>query len=199
QRTNRIMEEVNQIAEATPGVQSVIAISGISVLDNSATLANAGVAYVVLKDWAVRAGIPGADLLSLYKGLTASLEKVQGATTFVLVPPPIQGIGNASGFTMQTEIRNGNFDYAMLEKITRAIVERGSSQSALQRLNSSFRAGVPQLAVAVDRIKAEQLGITVGQVFSTLSGSIGSSYIKQFNKFGRGFPVYAHAVPPYPI
>ena len=193
ERTNRIMAEVSGIAEATPGVESVVGISGISVLDNSATLANAGVAYVVLKDWGARAGIPGADLLSLYKGLSASLEKVQGATTFVLVPPPIQGIGNASGFTMQTEIRNGNFDYAMLEKITRAIAYRGSSQSALQRLNSSFRAGVPQLAVAVDRVKAEQLGITVGQVFSALSGNIGSSYITQFNKFGRVFQVYAQA------
>jgi len=199
ERTNRVLQQVTEIAEATPGVESVIGISGISVLDGNATLPNAGVAYVVLRDWTARQSIAGADLLSLYKGLTLALQKVKSANAFVLVPPPIQGIGNAAGFTLQTEIRNGNFDYASLEKMTRAIVDRGSSQSALQRLNTSFRAGVPQLAVAVDRVKAEQLGVTVGQVFATLSGHIGSSYVTQFNRFGRTFQVYAQADAQYRV
>jgi HAE1 family hydrophobic/amphiphilic exporter-1 len=58
---------------------------------------------------------------------------------------------------------------------------------------TSFRANVPQYTVEVDRTKAELLGLTVDQVFSTLSGYIGSSYVNQFNKFGRTFQVFVQA------
>jgi HAE1 family hydrophobic/amphiphilic exporter-1 len=195
ERTNRVLAQVSQIAQDTPGVENVIGISGISVLDNNATLPNAAVAYVVLKDWDVRysSGVKGQDLLSIYQHLNAALTSVEGASTFVLVPPPIQGIGNASGFTMQTQLKDGSFNYQMLEAITRKIVDEGSTQSALQHLNTSFRSGVPQFEVVVDRVKAETLGVTVGQVFSALSGYIGSSYVTQFNKFGMTFQVYAQA------
>ena len=81
--------------------------------------------------------------------------------------------------------------------LARTIVADGNAQSGLRKLNTSFRAGVPQIAIAVDRIKAEALGVTVGQVFSTLSSYVGSSYVTQFNKFGRTFQVYVQAAPDY--
>ncbi|KQQ26437.1 transporter [Methylobacterium sp. Leaf123] len=193
ERTDAVMARVIALAKETPGVEHVLAISGVSVLDNNATLTNAGVAYVVLKDWEERTKEKGQDLRSLYDRLNAGLAEIQGATTLVLVPPPIQGIGNASGFTMQVELRGGNFDYTLLERLARTVVADAGTQSGLQRLNTSFRAGVPQLAVTIDRVKAEALGVTVGQVFSTLSGYVGSAYVTQFNKFGRTFQVYVQA------
>jgi HAE1 family hydrophobic/amphiphilic exporter-1 len=78
-------------------------------------------------------------------------------------------------------------------------VNNGNAQTALQRLSTSFRSDVPQLTVSVDRIKAETLGITTGQVFSALSGYVGSSYVSQFSKFGRTFQVYAQAAPEYRV
>ena len=193
ERTDAVMAQITKLAKDVPGVDNVLAISGISVLDNNATLANAGVAYVVLKDWSIRDKEKGQDLRSLYERFDTMLEGVEAATTFVLVPPPIQGIGNASGFTMQVELRNGDSDYPLLESLARTIVSDGTAQSGLQRLNTSFRSGVPQLSIVVDRIKAEALGVTVGQVFSTLSDYVGSSYVTQFNKFGRTFQVYVQA------
>jgi len=163
------------------------------VLDNSATLANAGVAYVILKDWSQRGSGSGADLPSLYRNLQSAVEKIQDAEAFVVIPPPIQGIGNASGFTMQVELKDGSFDYARLQNITDTMVRDGNTQTGLQRLSSTFRAGVPMLQVLVDRAKAETLNVSVGDVFNVLSGYIGSSYVNQFNKFGRVFQVYVQA------
>jgi HAE1 family hydrophobic/amphiphilic exporter-1 len=199
ERTDAVMDQVSQIAEKTPGVEQVLIISGISILDNSASLPNAGVAYVVLKDWGVRGKEKGQDLQSIYAHLNNALRDVLKAKTLVVVPPPIQGIGNANGFTMQVEIKSGNFDYPLLQGLADTIVKNGNAQSALQRLSTSFRADVPQLSVAVDRIKAETLGITVGQVFSALSGYVGSSYVTQFNKFGRTFQVYVQASPDFRV
>ncbi len=198
-RTQAVLDAVTKLALATPGVDSVVAISGVSVLDNSATLPNAGVAYVVLKDWSLRGKGTGADLLSLYQNLQGKLNTLPEATAFVLVPPPIQGIGNASGFTMQVELRDGNFDYAKLQTLSRTIVANGNTQTGLTHLVTSFRAGVPQLQVLVDRVKAETLNVSVGDVFATLSAYVGSSYVNQFNKFGRTFQVYVQADSQYRV
>jgi HAE1 family hydrophobic/amphiphilic exporter-1 len=191
ERTQRAMAKVGEIAKRTPGVDQVINISGVSVLDNNATLANSGVAYVILKDWGQRG--KGEDLLSLYKNLNAELDSFEDGASFVLVPPPIQGIGNSGGFTMQIQLKDGSFDYAKLGSITRAIIATGMGQSALQRLSTSFREGTPQFRVTVNRIKAETVGVPVGNVFAALQSYLGSSFIAQFNKFGRVFQVYAQA------
>src|SRR4029077_13198206 len=170
---------------------------GISVLDNFATLANAGVAFVVLNDWNDRLKQKGEDLRSIAQNLNRSLQAVTQAMVFALPPPPIQGIGNVGGFTMQVVIRNGDFDYALLQSLADAVVRDGNAQSGLQRLSTSFRAGAPQFRVTVDRIKAETLGITTGNVFSALSTYVGSDYAAQFNKFGHVFQVYTQALPDY--
>ena len=187
-RTQSVLDRVGEIVEQTPGVSQVITIAGISALDNSASLANAGVAYIILKDWSARG--QGEDLRSLVYGLNDKLSVILEARTLVLPLPPIQGIGNAAGFAMQLELRDGNNDYAKLQAITNAVVSNAQSQSALQRVQSPFRANVPQLDVEVDRIKTQILHVTTDQVFSALGSYIGSSYVNQFNKFGRVFQVY---------
>ena len=197
ERTDAVMQQITQIARQTPGVDHVIAVSGVSILDNFASLGNAGVAFVVLKDWDVRLKQKGQDLRSIILNLNRSLQAVNRAVVFALPPPPIQGIGNVGGFTMQVEIRNGNFDYALLQSLTDGVVRDGNAQSALQRLSTTFRAAAPQFRITVDRIKAETLGITTDAVFSALSTYVGSDYAAQFNKFGHVFQVYTQALPDY--
>jgi hydrophobic/amphiphilic exporter-1 (mainly G- bacteria), HAE1 family len=197
ERTDAVMQQIAGIAKKVPGVDHVVTVSGISVLDNFATLANAGVAFVVLNDWNERLRQKGQDLHSITQNLNRSLQAVTRAMAFALAPPPIQGIGNVGGFTMQVEIRNGDFDYALLQSLTDAVIRDGNAQSGLQRLSTSFRSGAPQFRVTVDRIKAETLGITTGNVFSALATYVGSDYAAQFNKFGHVFQVYTQALPDY--
>jgi HAE1 family hydrophobic/amphiphilic exporter-1 len=191
QRSQQALEQVGAIARGIPGVADTINIAGISVIDNNATLSNAGVCYVMLKDWGVRG--KSENLQHIYKNLTIALKKVQAGSTFILVPPPIQGIGNASGFTMMVEMRDGTMNYDKLQKITRKMILDANSQTGIARASTSFRSGVPQYDVTVDRTKAEALHVDVGDIFSTLSTYIGSTYINQFTKFGLTFQVYAQA------
>jgi HAE1 family hydrophobic/amphiphilic exporter-1 len=187
-RTQKALEEVDEIAKTAPGVERIITIAGISVLDNSASLANAGVAYIMLKDWSVRG--KGQDLASLYKTLNDKLSHIQDGSVLVLPPPPIQGIGNAGGFTLQIELRDGSFDLAKLGSSTNAVVSAASTQSSIQRISTSFRASAPQYKVEINREKVQALLLTTDQVFSTLATYMGSSYVSQFNKFGRIFQIY---------
>jgi hydrophobic/amphiphilic exporter-1 (mainly G- bacteria), HAE1 family len=190
-RTQRVLDRISELAGKTPGVDQVISIAGISALDNSSSLANAGVAYLVLKEWSARG--PGQDLRSLFVGLNEKMAAIPEARILVIPPPPIQGIGNAAGFAMQVQLRDGNSDFGKLQAIAGAIVANAQTQSALQRVSSSFRSMVPQFDVEVDRIKTQILHVTTDQIFSTLSSYVGSTYVNQFNKFGRTFQVYTQA------
>jgi hydrophobic/amphiphilic exporter-1 (mainly G- bacteria), HAE1 family len=197
ERTDAVLQQISTLAGAIPGVEHVVTVSGISILDNRASLANAGVAFVVLKDWDVRLKEPGQDVRTITGRLNGALQGVPQAIAFALPPPPIQGIGNVGGFTMQAELKNGNFDYTVLQGLTNTLVANANSQSSLQRVATTFRAGAPQFYVQVDRVKAERIGVTVGQVFAALSGYVGSGYVAQFNKFGHVFQIYTQALPNY--
>ena len=193
ERTDAVMAKIQSVASQIPGVEHVVTVSGISILDNRASLANAGVAFVVLKDWDARLKEKGQDQESIQRQLNGALQSILDAFSFAVLPPPIQGVGNVGGFTMQVEIRNGDFDYDLLQSLANTVVADGNGQSGLQRLATTFRSGAPQYSVVVDRTKAEALGITVGQVFSALSGYVGSNYVTQFNKFGHVFQIYTQA------
>ncbi len=193
-RTQTVLAKVQQAVSTVPGVRDVICIAGISVLDNSASLSNAGVAYVVLKDWNQRTSA-AEGLLGMYRALNTAVAPIEEATALVVPPPAIQGIGNSGGFSMEVELRDGTGDFPKLQSLARTIVGDASTQSGLGRLNTTIRSTVPQMRVKVDRTKSEALGITVGQVFQTLATYVGSSFVGQINKFGLTFQVYAQANP----
>ena len=79
ERTNAVMQKVSKIAGAVPGVDRVVTVSGISILDNRASLANAGVAFVVLKDWDVRLKEQGQDARTISQRLNGGLQGIPEA------------------------------------------------------------------------------------------------------------------------
>ena len=192
-RTVNSLNEATKIALATPGVKEVITIAGISVLDNSATLANAGVNYVIFDDWSKREKAKGQDLISLVTGLQKKLESISDGRAFMLVPPPIQGIGNAGGFQMQTELLGGSFNYTKLDEVTDSVINAAKSNPQMQRILTTFRPNSPHVGLTVDRVQAETLRVPVGDVFSALTQYVGSTYVNQFNKFGLSLQVYVQA------
>jgi HAE1 family hydrophobic/amphiphilic exporter-1 len=192
-RTTTALEHATKLALDTPGVDQVIAISGLSPLDNFADLANAGVCFVVLKPWDQRSKATGTDILSIAERLQSGLNTAPDGRLFVLAPPPIQGIGNAGGFQMQTLLLGGSFDYQKLAAGAGAIVKKAAAEPGLQHVLTTFRPGAPQVAVTVDRDRIETLRVSVGDVFDALSSYLGSTYVNQFNKFGLSLQVYTQA------
>jgi HAE1 family hydrophobic/amphiphilic exporter-1 len=188
ERTQKVLDQVSDVSRKTPGVAQVVTIAGVSPLDNSATLSSAGVAYIILKDWSERG--KGEDLRALFTGLNASLSANAEADILVMPPPPIQGVGNDAGFTMQVQLRDGSFDMAKLQGVTNAIVANAKTQTAIQLVLASFRSNIPQYSVEVDRVKTQAMHVSLDQVFAALGSYLGSSYVDQFNKFGRVFQIY---------
>ncbi|HJY49278.1 MAG TPA: efflux RND transporter permease subunit, partial [Stellaceae bacterium] len=192
-RTTAALDQAAKLAQDTPGVDRVIAISGLSALDNFADLANAGVSFVVLKPWDQRSKAAGTDILTIAERLQKGLSTAPDGRLTIVPPPPIQGIGNAGGLQMQVELLGGSHDFQRLGEFTDKIVKQSDDDPQLQHVLTTFSPGAPQVSVTVDRDRAQTLRVSVGDVFSTLTSFLGSTYVNQFNKFGQVFQVYVQA------
>lgn len=191
ERTDALLQDLSAQVSKVGGIENVVTIDGISLLDNSSSLANAGVLYIMFKDWSLRG--KNEDLFALYKKLNEIAVHTLDAKVLVMVPPAIQGLGASGGFQMQVELQDGSFDYRKLQTATDELIKYASEQPELQRMMTSFRASVPQLAAPIDRYKAESLGVTVGDASETLQTYLGSSYVNLFSKYGQVFQVYVQA------
>jgi HAE1 family hydrophobic/amphiphilic exporter-1 len=190
-RTNNILAELNEKVAKVPGVKDQITISGVSLLDNSASLANAGVIYVMLQPWGERGSKEG--LLPMYKTLSKIAHETEGAKVLVVPPPPIPGLGSSGGFQGVVELQDGSFDYTKLQYVTDMVNGDANTQSGIQNVFSTYRALAPQLTVDIDRTKARALGVSIDDANATLQTYLGSSYVNLFTKYGQVFPVYVQA------
>lgn len=191
ERTKALLQTLSSQVKKIPAVDNVIAINGISLLDNNATLANAGAIYITFKDWSLRG--KKENLKALFMQLSKLAQQTQAAKVLVMLPPPIQGLGLSGGFQMQLELQDGTFDYQKLQNATNELINYASQQPELQHIMTSFRASAPQLLAPINRSKAESLGVSVGDATNTLETYLGSSYVNLFTKFGQVFQVYVQA------
>jgi hydrophobic/amphiphilic exporter-1 (mainly G- bacteria), HAE1 family len=195
ERTGQVMDELTRICKEQPGVERTIAIGGISPLDSNASLANAGIIYLMFKDWSKRG--KGEDLRSIYNNLSSRLANYQDAKTMVLVPQPIQGLGLSGGFQMEVELTDGTYDFARLQTVADKITAQAKTSPVIRRALTPLRASVPQINVNVNRSHAESLGVNVGDVDNTVQTYLGSSFVNLFTRFGHNYMVYAQADSPY--
>jgi HAE1 family hydrophobic/amphiphilic exporter-1 len=192
ERTGEAAARVEQILKETPGIAHLITIGGISLLDNSASLPNGAVIYTIYDDFEKR-GRAGLSQQKILGQLRRKLASVQEALVFAVVPPAIQGLGVSGGFQMMLQLKGAGFDFAKIGQMTDEMVRDGNAQSGLTGLTTSFRPGYPVVETAVDRVKAQNVNVPVGNVFNALQSYLGSYYVNQFNKFGRTYQVYVQA------
>ncbi|HEX3997395.1 MAG TPA: multidrug efflux RND transporter permease subunit [Pirellulales bacterium] len=189
-RTEEVVEKLNEVVGSTPGVQNVNAINGQNVVDGTVS-SNAAACYVTFKDWSQRktAAESQAGVLA---HLAKEFAKIPNARILAFPPPAIRGLGVSGGFQMEVQ-DTGNLGLNELGGITNSIVAAGNGQSNLRALNTTFSANVPQLYLDIDRSKAQSLNVPLNLVFDTLQTYLGSTYVNNFNEFGRTFQVTIQA------
>ncbi len=195
-RTEVVIDEISSILDETEGIRGVIAVGGYSLLDTVVS-PNAGAFWVVLKHWDERS-TPETQIQAIVDALNQRFSKIQGAMVFATRPPPIQGLGATGGFQMELQDVGGS-GLELLQQVAYDLVEQGRQNPVLTSMNTTFRAGVPQLFLEVDREKAKRLDVPMSVIFDTLQANLGSAYINDFNLFGRVWKVMIQADEPYRI
>ncbi len=193
-RTRRVMDEVASILRDTPGIRGSVVVGGFSLLD-AVVAPNAGVSWVVLDHWDDRK-TPELQIQAVVDSVNRRLAGIEGAIVFAVRPPPIQGLGSTGGSQMELQDRGGA-GLELLQQVAYDIQVQGSRSPVLAGVNTTFRAGVPQLFLNVDREKAKKLGVPLDMIFNTLQANLGSAYVNDFNLFGRVWKVMVQADQPY--
>ncbi len=189
-RTQQVLNQVDEMLKATPGVKDWVSLGGFSVIDGT-NASNAATVWIIMDSWDERTD-PSLSQRAILGNLQAQLAGIQEAIAFAFPPPAISGLGVAGGFQFQLQDR-GAVGLIELGKAAREIIADGEAQSGLANLNTTFRADVPQLFAEVDRTKAKRLGISLNEVFGTLQAYLGSAYVNDFNQFGRTWQVKIQA------
>jgi multidrug efflux pump len=124
--------------------------------------------------------------------LNAKIAGIQEGFAFSLLPPPILGLGNGSGYSLFVQDR-ANLGYGALQGAVQAFQGAASQTPGMGFPISSYQANVPQLDAEVDRDKAKAQGVPLTELFDTLQTYLGSAYVNDFNLFGRTWQVVAQA------
>ena len=194
QRTEEVMNRIDDILNNTPGVKEHVTVGGFSLLDG-AIMPNGATCFVNLDPWSQRQD-PALHVKQIAGRLQEQLFAIPDAFALALSPPAIMGLGMTGGFDVKIQDRGGAGLEALAE-VGNNLMYQAFNDPVIMQMNSTLRVTVPQLYVDIDRVKARTLDVPLATVFNTLQTYMGSTYVNDFNLFGRTFKVIAQAEPQF--
>ncbi|MBU3714307.1 MAG: efflux RND transporter permease subunit [Ferruginibacter sp.] len=192
ERTEEIVDEVQEIAQSLKEVNSVSGLAGYSVLSEGVG-AVYGMNLISLKNWSERS----ASDNDVIRQLQEKTRHIKDANIEFFTPPPVPGYGNSSGFELRLLDRSGKGDLQQLQKTTQVFINELNKRPEIEGSFTTFNASFPQYLLHIDGDKAAEKGITADNAMSTLQTLIGSEYATNFIRFGQMYRVMVQALPQY--
>jgi multidrug efflux pump len=178
-RTLDVIKQIEKIALAEPAVYKMLGIAGYSFAGAGE---NAALAFITLKDWSERG--PNDSAAAISARINGKLMQIKDAQTFALSPPPIQGLGNSSGFTFRLQDRAGLGQQALAAARTQ-LMNAAAQSPVLAGLRVEGLADAAQVGMVIDREKANTFGVAFADINQAISANLGSSYVNDFPNSGR--------------
>ncbi len=184
-RTEALMSQVSDIIRSEPGVESVITVSGFSILGGGGS--NAAMAIAVLKPWAERSS-SALHQDAIMQRAQMKLWGIKEAQIIAFGFPPIPGLGSSGGFDFRLQDTMGRSPQE-LAQVLKGLVYKANQQPELTRVYSTWQANVPQYFLDVNRDKAAAQDVPLADIFLTLQTQLGSLYVNDFPLFGKNYRV----------
>lgn len=190
-RSIELLKELSKRIQSIPAVRVAGGLAGLNVLTFS-NKSNAGTVFINLKLWKDRdlktEGVP--QIIAEIQRRTADIKE---ARIIVISPPAIPGLGQSSGFTFEFQQTTSTDDIRQFEAVMRKFIGALNQRPEIAMAYSFFTARTPSYQVDIDKEKAKKLGVNVADAYNTLSTMLGSTYINDFNVYGRNFRVVSQA------
>jgi HAE1 family hydrophobic/amphiphilic exporter-1 len=188
-----LITKLMKVVGETPGVLHYAALSGLNI-NTGGVKSNSGTMFCQLKPWSERSEestqVPGI-IDEIYKRIGKA--GIKNAKVVVMQPAPIPGIGQSAGFSIQIEQRNSTDDLRTFEKNVNKFVAEANKNPSISRAVTYFNAHTPSINLTVDREKCKKMGVSIGDVFTTIQSFMGSSYVNDFTLYNRTFHVVIQA------
>jgi hydrophobe/amphiphile efflux-1 (HAE1) family protein len=191
-RTQAAQGQVEEMLRGLPGVASVTSVVGYSILDGIAK-SNAAFALVSMEEFAERTTAETSVFTAISQAMRQGAA-IREAQVIAFNLPPIAGLGSGAGFELQLLDTQGR-SAAELAATTRGLAFAANGDARLSNVYTTFSADSPQLFLQIDRERLYALGIPVSDVFAALQSTLGSTYVNDFNLFGRAWQVRMTAAP----
>lgn len=190
ERTEEVLREMGEIAMNEKGVSNAVQFPGLSI-NGFVNSASAGIIFVPLDEFEDRK-TPELSAGAIAGRLQQKFAAIDEAFIAIFPPPPVRGLGTTGGFKLQVQDRSDK-GYKALDNAMKEITDAAYQNPALTGVYTTYNVNVPQLFADLDRTKAQQLGLSVEDVFRTMQIYLGSIYVNDFNQFGRTYQVIAQA------
>ncbi|BEO56042.1 multidrug efflux RND transporter permease subunit OqxB [Serratia marcescens] len=187
ERTDAVIRKMSAIGMSVDGVTDAVAFPGLNALQFTNT-PNTGTVFFALESLSTRT----RTAAQINAEINARISQIQEGFAFSIMPPPILGIGQGSGYSLYVQDRGG-LGYGALQTAINTMSGAIMQTPGMGFPISSYQANVPQLDAKIDRDKAKAQGVPLNALFSTLQTYLGSSYINDFNRYGRTWKVMAQA------
>jgi multidrug efflux pump len=195
-RTDAVIREMSAIALKVPGIVDSVAFPGLSIAGFSAA-PNEGIVFFGLADFEKRT-TPNLSKGAILGAVNGAIQQIQGARMFVVPPPAVDGLGNAGGFKLQVQDRGGLGEQALFGAVWGTLGQvYGNPKSSIGTPFSGYDINVPQLYANIDRTRAKQMGIRLGDIYDTMQVNLGSLYVNDFTRFGKTYQVVVQADAPF--
>jgi len=156
---------------------------------------NAGQAFVNLKDWKERRG-EANSAQAIVRRAMQTFSQVRDARIFALLPSPIRELGNATGFDLQLQDRQG-LGHEALMAARDQLLAAARANPILSQVRHNGLDDTPQLRLSVDQAKANALGVKLADINYTISAAWGGAYLNDFIDRGRVKRVYMQGDAPF--
>ncbi|HEJ7999740.1 TPA: multidrug efflux RND transporter permease subunit [Serratia liquefaciens] len=187
ERTDAVIRKMSAIGLSVDGVTDAVSFPGLNALQFTNT-PNTGTVFFALESLSTRT----RSAAQINAEINAKISQIQEGFAFSIMPPPILGIGQGSGYSLYIQDRGG-LGYGALQTAINTMSGAIMQTPGMGFPISSYQANVPQLDAKIDRDKAKAQGVPLNGLFSTLQTYLGSSYINDFNRYGRTWKVMAQA------
>ena len=187
-RTQAFIDRISEkMRKENPSIETAVGINGINILNRSFK-SNAATFFVQMKHWDKRTENVADVVANVQKTFAGDKE----GNLLVVQPPPIPGLGNSGGFSLQIqETQTG--DIKNFEGVAGKFLAAANQRPEIAMAYTLFSANTPNYKIKVDREQVKKMGVSIGTVYSTISSYFGSSYINDFTRYGRNFRVVAQA------
>ena len=192
-RTEKVIDEVVQIALSIEGVDRVQASPGMSITSGNGE--NMAMMIVSLKDWDERT-TEETSVEAIQLELVKRCSGIPDASVSAFVPPAIMGLGMTGGVSFALQA-TGNQTSQEISQAANHLIGKIMESGKAMFASTSFDTNTPMINLDIDRDKAEALGVSIGSIFSTLQTQLGSAYVNDFNMYGKTYQVKLQAEASY--
>ncbi|MCE7065087.1 efflux RND transporter permease subunit [Dyadobacter sp. CY326] len=192
-RTQKAMAQVDSIVKGSPIAENRYIVEGMNIISNS-NASPYGVGFIKMKPEAERGDVKNFD--QIVAMMSQKVRAVNDANAFFFTFPTVDGFGNVSGFEFMLQDR-GNGSLEKLSATTNQFLAALMKKKEIAYAFTTFATANPQYMLEVDNAKAKQLNVPVNELLQTLQIYYGSSFVSDFNRFGKYYRVMAQAEASY--